>query len=227
MPQLFNNRKLARRRSSEAAVSLWKRRAWFADADEGRDDPDKGTGEADSKYKPADLEGAQKIIKALEKRLEERDGTISSLNDRLTAIEKANRDKLEQDGNFKELASQRAAEVEKLRPSAERAEALDKVIRDINEARIKALPETVRALVPTDYAPEKLMNWLTANESLLKAAPQPEFDMGAGGGKSKASSTPELTAEEIEFAKAVGMPLDRYAELKKKKGQPIEDIGAN
>jgi len=214
----------ARRRGAEAAISLLKRRTWRADGDETPDrEGQQQDSEGNSKYKVADLESAQKVIAALEKRVAERDGTISGLNDRLTAIEKANLDKLAQDGNFRELASQRAAEVEKLRPSAERAEALDKVIRDINDARIKALPETVRALVPTDYPPEKLMNWLTANENLLKAPPQPDFDAGAGGGgRGKGSSAPDMTAEEIEFAKAAGISVERYAEMKKKKGQPIE-----
>lgn len=220
MPYLYKTHKLARRRSSEAAVSLSKRRAWFADADEGRDDPDKGTGEGDSKYIPTDLDGAKKIIAALEKRLAERTGEIdklkstsTQLNERLAAIEQAQKTKLEQEGNFKELATQRAAELEALKPSAERAAELDKVIRQLNETRIAALPETVRALVPTEYAPEKLMNWLTANESLLRAAPQPEFDMGAGGGKGKASGT-DSTAKvtdadraQAEMAKSQGFDV--------------------
>lgn len=212
MPQMRKSSPAARRPGSEAMLNLARRRFWFADGD-GKNEEQPAS--ADGKYKPTDLESAQKIIAALEKRLAERDGTISGLNDRLTAIEQANKAKLEQEGNFKELAAQRAAEIEALKPSAARAAELDKLIRDLNEARIKQVPETMRSIVPTDYPPEKLQAWLVANEPLLKSVPPPDFDAGKGtSGQGKSTAT-ALSAEELAMAKLVGVPPEDFAKQKK------------
>lgn len=186
-----------------------------------RDGQEQNPNGADTKYKPADLESAQKIIAALEKRLNERDGTISGLNERIGAIEMAQRQKLEQDGNFKELAAQRAAELEALKPKAQREAELDAAVREILTARLAMLPEVMRKLVPAEYSPEKQLRWIAENEGLLKIPPPPDFDAGKGGGKGTGSSAPELTATELEFARQAGITPERYLEMKKAKDKPI------
>lgn len=195
-----------------------------------------GTGEGNApesggKYNPASLEDAQKIIAALEKRLSEREDTItglksaqSTLAQQVQAIQDAQKKKLEEDGNYAELAKQRAAEIAALKPVADRAAALEAIIREGNEARVKALPETVRGLVPVDYAPERLQAWLNANETLLKKPPAANYDAGAGAGAGTRATTTlvELTDFEKQMAAASGMSPQEYAEFKQKKGAPIE-----
>lgn len=145
-------------------------------------------GDGSGKYNPASLEDAVKIIEALEKRLGERDSTIAdlkkqhgSLAERLDAIDRANKKRLEEEGNWSEIAKQREAELAALSPYKERATALEQVIRESNEERIKRVPEDARPLIPLDYAPEKLQAWLNANEARLTKKPAPNYDAGAGG----------------------------------------------
>lgn len=185
-------------------------------------------GDQDGKYNPATVDDAKKIIAALEKRLGERDATIeqqksslSTLNERITAIETASRKKLEEQGNFSELKTQLQAEIEALRPTAQRAEALEKIIRDSNEARIKAVPEQYRAMIPAEYPPEKLQTWLNANETLLSKQPAPNFNAGEGAGGSPAVSTlnPELKA----MGKRFGLKdEDLQAEIKRREEKQQE-----
>lgn len=214
-------KKAARRIGAEEGVSLRKVRAWF----EGQDgDPAAGG----SKYNPATVEDAKKIIEALEKRIGERDATIEQLKtsqttmaDQIKAIQAANQKKLEEQGNFAEVKTQLQAQIETLRPSAERAAALEKIIRESNEERIKSVPEQYRAMIPSEYAPEKLQAWLNANEKLLVKQPAPNFDAGAGAGSSPAASplTPELQA----MGKRLGVKDEELqAEIKRREAKQQE-----
>lgn len=174
--------------------------------------------QGDSKYNPATVEDAMRIITALEKRLGERDATIeqqkaniNTLGERITAIEAASRKKLEEQGNFSELKTQLQAEIEALKPTAERAAALEKILRESNEARIKNVPEQIRSMIPMDYPPERLQKWLADNEALLSKPPAPNFDAGAGAGAGQGIVTPKLTDEQKQLAKKVGMTDEQYA----------------
>lgn len=183
----------------------------------------------EGKYNPATVEEAQRIIAALEKRLGERDATIEqqrtsigTLNERITAIEAANRKKLEEQGNFSELRTQLQAEIEALKPTAERAAALERIIRESNEARVKNVPEQYRGMIPADYAPEKLQAWLNANEALLSKQPAPSFDAGAGAGGAPAASS--LTPEQKAMAKRFGLKEeDVQAEIKRREAKQQEN----
>lgn len=222
----------ARRTASEATVDLRRRRTWRNNEgdDAGGERQNSGDSDGDGKYNPKDLEQAKRIIDALNKRVGERETAFNQLKElhtttqeRLTAIERAQREKLEKEGDFRSLAEQRAAELAALAPVKERAEALEKVIRESNEERIKKLPEDARTLVPVDYAPERLQAWLNANEARLTKLPAPNFDAGAGAGTSGAKEkAPELTAEEKALARLANMTDKEYAEYKAKRGQPVE-----
>lgn len=183
----------------------------------------------EGKYNPATVEEAQKIIAALEKRLGERDATIEqqrtsigTLNERIAAIEAANRKKLEEQGNFSELRTQLQAEIEALKPIAERAAALEKIIRDSNDARIQRVPEQYRAMIPADYPPEKLQAWLNANEALLSKPPAPRFNAGEGAGGAPAASS--LTPEQKAMAKKFGLREEEVqAEIKRREARQQEN----
>lgn len=191
-----------------AGRSVVMRRAWFAD-----DDKQQG------KYNPETVDDAKKIIEALEKRLGERDATIESLKgdlgkygERLQAIEDGSKKKLEEEGNWKALAEKRHAEVETLKLSAERATALEAVIRQNNEAAIARIPETRRGLIPMDYAPEKLQSWLANNTSLLMREAAPDFNAGDGSGSERPPS--KLTDAERNAGSLLGVKPETLAALK-------------
>lgn len=210
MPKIYNLIQTARRNAS-TSINLAKRRAWYADGDAG-DQQQQGQQQDAGDTAPKSIEDWQKYAEALRKRVDERDQTImglrtsnSDMDKRLKAIETAQRVQLEQDGNFKALAQQHEAEVARLKPIEERAAALEKIIRESNEGRIAAVPERMRSIIPADYPPEKLQNWLNANASLLTQPPAPEFNAGAGG--SGGGNTLKVTDEDrrqAEIAQANG-----------------------
>ncbi len=201
-------------RIAGAGRSVAMRRVWFADDETNRDDSTQQSG--NDAYKPQSLDDALKIIEALSKRVSEskeaakkRGEEARSLSERLTAIETARQRQLEEQGNFAEIAKQRAAEIEALKPAAERALALERIIRESNEARMARIPEQMRGMVPTDYAPERLQEWLSKNEALLTKPPAPDFGAGAGG--SGGARTVALTEEQRQAAKRFGMTEEQYA----------------
>jgi phage I-like protein len=115
--------------------------------------------------------------------------------------------RLAEEGRWKELAAQREAELGQLVPYRERAETLEGLIRASNEKRVKEIREDMRAMVPTEYPPEKLAEWLDANLRLLTTKPAPSIDAGAGG-SGKAAVT--LTPEQKEIARRMGVTEEQY-----------------
>lgn len=182
-------------------------------ADEQQQDgqhQDGATGE--SKYSPESLEDAMRIIAALEKRVDEREATIKderrareSLAERMQSIEQAQRQRLEEEGNYKQLLDQTRAELDGLKPYQERAQALEQIIREANEARIAQLPEHLRDAVPTDYPPEKLQGWLVRAAPLLTRTPAPSFDAGAGGNDGSSRVRRTLNDEQKRAARLAGI----------------------
>lgn len=165
-------------------------------------------------------EWAKQKLTALETKLSDVNSESAGRRHRLNELEtqvkqltEAQQKRLAEQGNFEELARQRAAEAEALKPFEERAKALEGVIRASNDARIAQVREDLRALVPADYAPEKLATWLDANWSRLTVKAAPDLDAGAGTAKGRAI---KLTDAEREQAKLFGMTEDQYAAAKQK-----------
>lgn len=214
------------RRNGATTINLAQRRTWYAEGDAG-DQQQQQQSQGDANL-PTTIEGWQKLAEAREKRIREREEQINSLkaqytgaNERLTAIERAQQERLAKQGDFETLAQQRAAEVESLKPFAQRTSELEAVIREDNEAIIKSIPEQMRSIIPTDYPPEKLKRWLTTNMTLLSKQPAPNYDAGAGLGSGSSGMAIKLTEDEKQMAKMAGMTEKEYAEYKSKKGQPI------
>jgi len=165
-------------------------------------------------------EWAQKRFADLEARLtdvnKESAGRRHRLNELETAMKslsESQQKRLAEQGNYEELARQRAAEVEILKPYEERAKTLEGIIRASNDARIGQVREDLRALVPGDYAPEKLATWLDANWQRLTAKIAPDLDAGAGAAGRKAAS---LSDEERTAARRFGMTDEQYLAAKAK-----------
>lgn len=133
----------------------------------------------------------------------------------LKKMTEAQQQRLIDEGNFKALAEQRAAELAQLNPIKERAETLEKMIRESNSSRIATVREDMRALIPVDYPPERLAMWLDANITRLTTPTAPNIDAGAGAGNG-GKSLPSLTPQEVEIARLAGMKPEQYAQQKAK-----------
>lgn len=99
---------------------------------------------------------------------------------RTAAQKEAEEKRLQEQGEFKTLAEQRAAEIEALKATAAKAEALEGRIKAANDARIAKVPEAMRTLIP-DYDVVKLSEWLDANLDKLTKPAAPDFDAGKSG----------------------------------------------
>lgn len=164
-------------------------------------------------------EWAQQKLTVLEQRLSEVNNESAGRRHRLNELEatvkqlnEAHQKRLAEQGNFEELARQRAAELETLKPYEERAKTLEGIIRSSNEARIGQVREDLRALVPADYAPEKLAAWLDANWSRLTVKSAPDLDAGAGTAKARAT----LSDEERTAARRYGMTEEQFIAARQK-----------
>lgn len=153
-------------------------------------------------------EWAQKLIRETRAEAAERRVQLQQLS-------AAQQQKLIEEGNFKALAEQRAAELAALTPIKERAETLEKMIRESNSSRIATVREDMRALIPVDYPPERLAGWLDANMTRLTTPNAPNIDAGAGAGNG-GKTLPSLTPQEVEIARLAGMKPEQYAQQKAK-----------
>lgn len=217
------------RHGRDAGASLLRRRVWFAEGDppEGNkpEPDDTATGGMPGQdwsslpeWARQMFEDTQRNLKAANNESAQRRIEIDNLTKQINALTTGQKKKLEEDGKFKELADQYAAEIAVIRPYQERAEALDKMIRESNAKRIEQIPETMRSLVLTDLAPEKLASWLDTNWATLTAKRAPDLDAGVGGGSGR-KTLPQLTETERKIARMSGMTDEQYAEYKAK-GQP-------
>lgn len=180
-----------------------------------------------SKLPPEAQSEFTRIQEALKQANEESAGRrheLKALQKQIDEIKAGRTKELEEQGNFKTLAEQRASEIATLKAHQERADALEKMIRESNERRVKALPEDARGLVPVEYPPEKLATWLDTNFERLTKKPAPSTDAGAGGSGSGQSPI-QLTNEQkqmaarfhmsdADYAKMIGLVNSREAEQK-------------
>lgn len=140
-----------------------------------------GTDSDLSKESPAEL---ARIIAELRRenaasRKKQRD--LEEADAQRAAVAKAAEEKrLQEQGEFKTLAEQRAAEIEALKAQAAKAEALEGRIKAANDARITKVPDAMRTLIP-DYDAVRLSEWLDANLDKLTKPSAPDFDAGKSG----------------------------------------------
>lgn len=99
------------------------------------------------------------------------------------------RERLQQQGEWQQIAENERKRAADLSAKAQRAEALEKAISDANKARIDRVPESMRPMVPVDYPPDRLQVWLDANWERLVTKPAPDLDAGAGSGSGGAAVT--------------------------------------
>ncbi|QPC81061.1 hypothetical protein G4Y79_15260 [Phototrophicus methaneseepsis] len=222
----------ARRLNAEGAISLFKRRSWYADENQGNDGSDSPDGQSnggdgnntdeidlsavpESVRRHYERREAQLKQEAAQRRLESKE-----LSERLQKLEAAQSQQLEEQGNFRALADKHAQTVADLRPYKDMAERYEARFRDSNEKRIAAIPEHMRPLVPTEYSPEKLSDWLDNNVARLTTPKAPDLDSGAGGGSGKQSKIEVTEADRLaaEAATRSGYPMTAE-DIAKRRGQ--------
>lgn len=192
-----------RRPGADALVNLSRRRVWFADppppADDKKDDAKKPEDKGDEnpiKGLDALPEDVRDYIKSLRAEAKERREKLATLEkqqaDAEAARKAAEAKEAEKKGEWEKLAKEREVEIERLKAFEAQATQLVESLKATNAARIAKLPEAVRSLAPTDYAPEKLAKWLDENESKLVKPPAPNLNPGrqsTGDGKKTAKQT--------------------------------------
>lgn len=154
---------------------------------------------------------AQKHIRELRQQAKERRLALKKAEDEAREREQI---RLQEEGNWKQLAENAQKELARTKPYEERANALDAIIRARNDALIAQLPEHLRKAVPTDYPPEKLHSWLDATVPILTKPTAPDLNQGAGGSGGGTKQTPQLSEEEKRIAKAFGLSEEDYAKNK-------------
>jgi hypothetical protein len=131
------------------------------------------------------------------------------------AQRKKDQERLEKQGEYKQLADELTAELIELRPLKDLYQQRIEDDKEYNAARIESIPETYRSMIPTDYAPDKLRRWLDTNAQKLVQPSAPNIDAGAGVGGSRAKPI-KLTAQQKQMALYANMTEDEYiAQLKK------------
>lgn len=179
----------------------------------GQDSPQQSNGAGSTPDLSTLPDWAQELIRKQDETIRE---VNSEAKQRRLALEAkdeqfrlAEQKRLAEAGEFRTLAEQRAAEVEKLKPYQTRAEQLETLIADGNKKRVEQISEPMRKLVPP-LPPEQLASWLDANWDVLTARSAPQTDAGAGssgGGK----KPPQLTPEQKAMADAMGVSHENYA----------------
>lgn len=171
---------------------LQQRRIWFADEPAQADvTPQDEPGAQPPASEPQDVGALPAWAQALIKELR---GEAAQNRQRAKAEETAKRaaeeERLKAQGEWQKLADERAARVTELEPKAALAEALLERVSKQNAARIAAVPEAMRTLIPANYDAVQLSEWLDANLDKLAAPKAPTLDSGARGTGGKPKPSP-------------------------------------
>jgi len=102
-------------------------------------------------------------------------------------------------------------EIAALKPQAERAIVLETYIRDAVVARVDALPDVIRPLVPVYDDPLRTLDWLERSAAVLLKPIPPQMDAGARG-HSKAA---RISEGEREIARKLGVSAEQYRAAKR------------
>lgn len=185
----------------------------------GQDTPEQDAPQEEPKVDSSDTKQEPSIeerLKKLEAELAEKDKYIRELRDeaasRRIALKQQQEQHLSEQGKWKELAEQRAAEIEQLSTYKEQAETLNGLVQQSIQQRVEMIPEDMRDIVPLDYPPAKLHAWLDANLPRLTKPKAPNLDAGVSGG---GRSSVQLTDEERDLIRKMGIDEQKYLEQKK------------
>lgn len=149
-------------------------------------------------------------------RLDELIAKLDAANKKADALEKAQQDaekkRLEEANQYKELYEKTQTELSNLKPKAEQVDEYEKVLQEQLTAEIAELPDDFKDVIPDGLSTKDKLRWLAKNKSkFMKAEP---FDIGAGKRGTKPDKSTELSTEEKEMAKRFGVSEEDYAKFK-------------
>lgn len=219
-----NRVRTARRDGQMPGASLRLRRSWYADENPNPDTASSGgAGDGDTSGEAVEVSAlpkwAQDLIKSLRTEAGDHRQKAKQAADAKAVAEAA---ALAEQGKYKELYEKTKGELDALKTVQDRATVLETKIQATNEGRIKRIPESMRSVIPADYTPDKLSEWLDANEHLLTKAPAPNLNGGSGGSGGGSQPQPKLEAFELELAKIAGVTPEQYAKRKAERGSAPE-----
>jgi len=215
-PGATRDRVRTARRDGTAGLSLTRWRRWFAEGDANQDNGtgDNGGGSADPldawlKALPTEAQaGAAALVKELRdtrKEAADRRNHAKTLEEQQAKAEAerkaADAKRLAEQGDWQKLAEQREADLQKLQPIQQMAEALQNRIKAGNEARIAKLPDAMQKLVPTGYGVVELSEWLDANYDTLVKPTAPNLDPGKKDGKGNQAPPKDQVLGKKRFAR--------------------------
>jgi len=133
--------------------------------------------------------------------------------------EEQEREWLREQGDFKALAERQGTELNQAKAELATNSAYKAAFQAALDARIKAIPESMRSLVPEGMDPIALSTWLDKNAPLLSARSAPNLDPGA---QSNIGGNPAIEVDpvELETARKFGYTPEQYRKIKGKFAPP-------
>ena len=129
-----------------------------------------------------------------------------------TSANEREEDELKEQDKWQALAEKRKTAVDELTPYKEKYEAVLAAMEQRNTARVEALPDGMKSLVPDYDDPTKLSTWLDANaETLGVQAIAPALNGGTGESRQRVTKQTTLTSLQLEMAEAMGVTPEEYA----------------
>ena len=113
------------------------------------------------------------------------------------AAAEADAARLAEQGKYKELWEKSQAQLNEYEPMKARLQELTERTQQANEARIKAIPDSMKGLVPEYDDPFKLSAWLDANQTVFQKPPAPSLDAGAGGNRGNGAAVSDEVINEL------------------------------
>jgi hypothetical protein len=167
-----------------------------------------------------DLNSLPPTVQMLLDQLQQDKAELSRENaKRRNDMKKAEETLLTEQQQWKLLAEKRGEELKRLEELQGKAETIEAAFNAQIDARLKAIPQEIRKRtvdpIRERLSPLEFAQWLDANQDVLSVRRAPNLDAGtnnAGGG-----SVHGLSPEQVAQARALGIPLEKYAETIKKK----------
>jgi len=125
---------------------------------------------------------------------------------------KAAEERLAQQDKWKELAENRGKELDAAKVKAEKLDSYEETLQGVLNSQVEQIPEEYRTLIPDELTTQQKLDWMAQNQAILtKKKP---FDIGAGKRGGDKDKGIELSNEEREQAKKMGVSPEEYAKAK-------------
>lgn len=146
----------------------------------------------------------------------------NTVRDQLEKLEKAQREadekRLADQQQWQQLYEAEKAKVAQLEPLKTQFESVNATLDSLLDAQLEALPDDMRDMVrelPVDV--QGKLDWLAKNKARLMRPTAPDMDAGARGDTRNKDA--ELTPEELQMARMMGMDVADYSAFKARRAK--------